>query len=336
MEIERRHDIYKRKRLFALLTLLALLVAVSFISLSIGAVFISPFSIFKKLNLDILSLRLSRIVLGIVVGASLSVAGCILQGLLRNPLAEPYLLGISSGAGLGAVIAIVMGMGGTYFGINSLPFISFIGTILTMILVYNLAKIGGRIPVQSLILAGVIVGSVFSSILLFLISLSQNQMVHDAIWWLLGNLQIYDMKLLILVGLISIIGIIIASFFSRELNIIALGEDEAIHLGINIEALKKILFIVASLITAASVSACGIIGFVGLIIPHMMRLIIGPDHRILIPSSALLGGIFLVLCDTLARTIILPAEIPIGAITALIGGPFFIFLLRTKRKITFR
>ncbi len=327
MEIKRRLERTKRKNLFILLVLSVALIAFALLSLSIGAAAISP---------DILSLRLSRIILGIVVGASLAVAGCIFQGLLRNPLAEPYVLGISSGAGLGAVIAISFGISGSIFGINSLPFISFIGAIVTILIVYNIAKMGGRIPVQSIILAGIIVGSVFASILLFLISISQNQMVHDAIWWLLGNLQIYDLKLLVVVSIISIIGIMIAIIFSRELNIIALGEDEAIHLGINTEVLKKILFIIASLITAAGVSACGIIGFVGLIIPHTMRLIVGPDHRILIPASALLGGIFLVICDTFARTVILPAEIPIGAITALIGGPFFIFLLRTKRRIGFR
>lgn len=316
-----------KRNLLVLGALLIILLIVALASLSFGAVAISP---------DILSLRLSRIILGIVVGASLAAAGCILQGLLRNPLAEPYVLGISSGAGLGAVIAISLGITSVSLGISSLPFLSFIGAVLTMLLVYNLARTGGHIPVQSLILAGIIVGSLFSSILLFLISISENQMVHDAIWWLLGNLQIYDVKLLILVCIISIIGIIIAAFFSRELNVIALGEEEAIHLGIDIETLKRILFVVASLLTAAGISACGIIGFVGLIIPHTMRLIVGPDHRILIPASALSGGIFLVICDTFARTIILPAEIPIGAITALIGGPFFIYLLRTKRKLGFK
>lgn len=326
----------KKRNLSIILILLLILIAAFFIALSFGAVLISPFTIFKGSNLEILSLRLSRIALGMVVGASLAVAGCMLQGLLRNPLAEPYVLGISSGAGLGAVIAIVLGISGMFFGISLLPFIAFIGAALTMILVYNLAKMGEKIPVQGLILAGVIVGSVFSSILLFLISLSQNQLVHDAIWWLLGNLQIYDIKLLILVSVISIIGIAIALFFSRELNAIALGEEEALHLGIDIERLKKMLFIVASLITAAGVSACGIIGFVGLIIPHTMRLITGPDHRILIPASALCGAIFLVICDTFARVVLLPAEIPIGAITALIGGPFFIILLRTKRKMVFK
>ncbi len=316
-----------KKNILTLVVLLVLLVISIAVALSLGA---------TSLTKDILTLRLSRIILGIVVGASLSVAGCILQGLLRNPLAEPYVLGISSGAGLGAVLAIFCGAGASVLGLYSLPLISFIGAILTMFLVYNLARMGGRIPVQGLILAGIIVGSVFSSILLFLISVSENQMVHDAIWWLLGNLQIYDLRLLALVSIISIIGIGIALFFSRELNIISLGEEEAMHLGIDVELLKKILLVVASLITAASVSSCGIIGFVGLIIPHTMRLVVGPDHRILIPASALLGAIFLVVCDTLARTLILPAEIPIGAITALIGGPFFIMLLRTKRKVGFK
>jgi len=316
--------------------LLLILIVTTLLCLSIGAITVSPFNLLSHLNHEILKLRLARIFLGIVAGASLSVAGCVLQGLLRNPLADPYVLGISSGAGLGAVIAIVTGAASASFGVNSLPFYSFVGAAVTMFLVYNLAKSGGRIPVQSLVLSGVIVGAVFSSVLLFLISVTQNELARDALWWLLGNLQIYDTKLLVITGILSLAGISAAQFYSRELNIISMGEEEATHLGINIEALKGILFLIASLMTASCVASCGMIGFVGLIIPHIMRFIIGPDHRFLIPASALSGAIFLVVCDTVARTVLLPAEIPIGAITAIIGGPFFIYLLRTTRKITFK
>ena len=326
----------KKSSLLFLAILFFLLLITIVVSLSVGAITVWPFDLLKELNPELLKLRLARVILGVIVGASLSVAGCILQGLLRNPLAEPYSLGISSGAGLGGVIAIVSGGTNLALGIHSLPLFAFIGAVATMALVYNLARIGGRIPIQSLILAGVIVGAVFSSILLFLISFTQNELARDALWWLLGNLQIYDMKLLIVASALSLSGIIAAQFFARELNIISLGEEEAIHLGINIETVKKILFVAASLITASSVASCGMIGFVGLIIPHLMRFMIGPDHRSLIPGSALLGAIFLVICDTFARTVLLPAEIPIGAITAIIGGPFFIYLMRSTRKMVFK
>jgi iron complex transport system permease protein len=326
----------RAKTISTFIILLFLLASSVFIALSLGAVSVSPLDILRGLDNDVLTLRLSRIILGAVVGAALSVAGCVLQGLLRNPLAEPYVLGISGGAGLGAVIAIALGAGGTFLGIAYLPVSAFIGAIITMALVYSLAKMGGKIPVQGLVLAGIIVGSVFSSILLFLVSLSQEQAARDAIWWLLGNLQVYDTRLLAVVSAISVAGIIAAMFFSRELNIISLGEEEAAHMGVNIEALKKMLFAVAGLITASSVSASGIIGFVGLIVPHILRLWLGPDHRALIPASALFGASFLVICDTFARTVMPPAEIPIGAVTAVIGGPFFIFLLRTRRRIAFK
>lgn len=317
----------QRKKTITLLILSGVLLLSFFICLMFGAIFIHPLTLIQGKNSPLVILRFSRVLLGVVAGASLSVSGAMFQGLLRNPLAEPYILGISSGAGLGAVIAITFGLAGI------LPLVSFLGALLTIVLVYNLAKTQGAVPVRTLILSGVIINALFSSILMFFVSISNNQRIHDIIWWLLGNLQIFDFKLLATVSIVTVIGVLTASLFSRELNAISVGEEEATNLGINVELVKKILFVVASLVTAACVSSCGIIGFVGLIVPHILRMIIGSDYRILIPASALAGASFLILSDLFCRTIMLPAEMPVGVVTALIGAPLFIFLLRKKSKV---
>lgn len=293
-----------------------------------GSVSIPFFELFSGENQPILYVRLARIMLGILAGAGLSVCGVTLQAILRNPLAEPYLLGSSSGAGLGAVAAVIFGLSGAY-----LPFAAFGGALLSIILVYNLARSGNKIPVQSLILSGVIVAIALSGIIVFCISLSTNEALHGMMWWLLGSLQIYDLKLLLVAGGIVIFGIILIFILSQDLNAISIGEEEAVHLGIEIDKIKKILFFATSLITGAIVSISGMIGFVGLIIPHMMRLAIGPNHKVLIPASCLGGAAFLVLCDTFSRSLFPPLEIPIGVITSLIGAPIFITLLKQKQKV---
>jgi len=226
------------------------------------------------------------------------------------------------------VIAVMIGISGIY-----LPLAAFIGAILSIILVYNLAKQNNRIPAQSLILSGVIVSVALSAIIIFLISISGNEALHGITWWLWGSLQVYDSKLLFIVSAIVIIGIAVIYMFSQDLNAISLGEEEAMHLGIDIESVKKTLILIISLITASLVCICGIIGFVGLIIPHMMRLLVGPNHKILIPTTCLAAAIFMVACDTLSRTIFPPLEIPIGVITAILGAPVFILLLKIKQRI---
>jgi iron complex transport system permease protein len=257
----------------------------------------------------------------------LAVAGVIFQGILRNPLAEPYVLGVSSGAGLGAVLGLCFNL-----SMQVLPLVSFLGALCTMVIVYNLAKVNGKVTTQGLLLSGVIVAAVFSSLLLFFVSLSPNEAMHGITWWLLGSLQVFDLKLLIVVGVLIVIGIAVAIYFSRDLNAISLGEEEAQHLGIDVAAVKMILFVVASLITGSIVCVCGIIGFIGLIIPHAVRFVCGSDHKIVLPASALAAGAFLILADALSRSAMPPVEIPIGVITAFIGGPVFIFLLRKKQK----
>jgi len=280
-------------------------------------------------NHDILWLRLSRVSAAIILGVGLSISGIALQAILRNPLAEPYLLGTSSGAGLGAVIALITGMGTIY-----LPLAAFIGAIFTVVLVYNLARQQNKVPVQALVLSGVIVSIAFSAIMVFLISLSSNEALHGAMWWLWGSTQVYDARLLAVVGITVFLSVLVIYFFAQDLNAISIGEEEAMHLGINSEALKKILFFITSLITACAVSLCGIIGFVGLVIPHIMRRVVGPNHKVLIPATCIMASIFMIACDIISRTMFSPLEIPIGVITAVIGAPIFIILLKKKQRIT--
>jgi iron complex transport system permease protein len=311
-----------------ILLLLAILFLVVFLGIITGAVNLSLWELLAQENRPILYLRLLRILLSILVGAGLAISGIVLQAILRNPLAEPYLLGTSSGAGLGAVISLIMGLGSFY-----LPAAAFIGAILSIFLVYTIARQGNKIPVTSLILSGVIVSIAFSGVIVLLVSFSANEALHGLMWWLWGSLEVYDFHLLLVISLVVFLGIATIFIFSQDLNAISLGEEEAIHLGIKTETVKKILFFLTSLITASLVSVCGIIGFVGLIIPHVMRMIVGANHKILIPASCLGAAIFMIICDAISRTVFSPLEIPIGVITAIIGAPVFIILLKRKQTV---
>lgn len=293
-----------------------------------GAVNIPLAELFSKENQPIFYLRVFRILIALVAGSGLAVSGIVLQAILRNSLAEPYLLGTSSGAGLGAVIAITIGISSIY-----LPLSAFAGALLSIFVVYNLARQNNKVTDQALILSGVIVSVALSAIIVFLISVSGNESLHSMAWWLWGSFQVYDPKLLAIVSIVVFSGIAVIYFFSQDLNAISLGEEEALHLGIDVEAIKKILFFVTSLVTASLVCICGIIGFVGLIIPHMMRLLVGPNHKILIPAAVLAAAIFMVICDVVSRSLFPPLEIPIGVITALLGAPIFIILLKKKQKV---
>jgi len=323
----------KKKAAKASATLILLVVAAAFVSLYSGAARIGLFEPLNMMSRQILYMRLLRITLAVLVGGGLSVSGVILQGLLRNPLCEPYVLGISSGASVGAVISIVLGAGGAFIGLSVLPLWAFIGAAATFLIVYKAAQVSGRVPIQNLLLTGVIAGALLSSIVIFIVSFSERESLHNIIWWLLGNLQIFDGGLLAFVAVMVIAGTAATCIFSDELNAFALGEEEAAHIGVDTERMKMVLFLTASMITGASVAAAGMIGFVGLIVPHFMRMIVGPDHRILVPSSFLAGGLFLLVCDTAGRTLMPPAEIPVGVITAAFGAPFFIYMLRKKSRL---
>ncbi len=278
----------------------------------------------------ILSLRVPRALLAGLVGAGLSVSGAIFQALLRNPLADPYILGVSSGAAVGAIIAILMGLSTLSIG---LPLASFIGALLTIFIVFNFGKQDGKIHPNTLLLAGVIIGSFFSALIMFFISISQKEELHTIIFWLMGDFSFSNTQAVYMISPYIFFGFIFLYFQSRKLNLILSGEESALQMGVDVERLKLISYLLASLITAASVSVCGLIGFVGLIVPHSVRLIFGPDHRLLLPASALIGASFLIASDTFARTLLAPTELPVGVVTAAFGGPFFIYLLRTRKVV---
>ena len=306
------------------------LVAACLVSLFAGAV---PLPTYDVWHSGIFRLRLARIALCVVAGAGLSVAGVIFQAILRNPLAEPYVLGVSSGAGLGASLAMVLGL--VAAGAWVLPATAFVGALTTILLVYALARTpNGTAPVQTLLLSGVVVSAVLGSILMFVVSVAPSEKLHGIVWWLLGNLQVFDSGLLRIVSAVIVAGLAVSALWARDLNLMALGEEPAAHLGVDVEWTKKLFFLLASLMTGATVAACGLIGFVGLIVPHTVRLVAGPEHRRLVVASALAGAVFLVLADSVARTIMAPREVPIGVITAMLGGPFFLALLR-KRKTSY-
>jgi len=266
-------------------------------------------------------IRIPRLILGILVGSGLAACGAAFQGLFRNPLAEPYTLGISSGASLGVSISVILGLSGVF-----IPFYAFIGSFISVFFVYTLASRKNFLN-STVILLGVIISFLFSSIVYLIFSLAKPQEVHNIIMWLMGDLSSANNLTIIITAILVILGIFTLIFFSEDLNILTLGDEKAFSLGVNPERTKRILFIASSFITGSCVAASGIIGFVGIIIPHISRKLIGVNHRYLIPSSALIGAIFLVLSDTIARIIIKPMELPVGVITGIIGGVFFLSLL---------
>ncbi len=277
---------------------------------------------------EIFMLRLTRVVCGLVIGAALSCSGVVFQAVLRNPLAEPYILGVSSGAGLGAAIAIVTGI--SALGATILPLCAFVMALITLAIVYALARNGTSSSIYGLILSGVIVSAVCSSLLMFMVSVSSIEGMHSILWWMLGNLEVTSYSVLTFIGLLIVAGCLGLWALSRELNALTLGHQMAHHLGIRVKATVVVALLLATLIASAAVGVAGLIGFVGLIVPHIMRSLVGADHRRLIPSAAIGGGAFLAACDALARTL-MPVEIPVGVITALLGGPFFLILLKRRR-----
>ncbi len=277
------------------------------------------------------NLRLPRVLLGVIVGASLSMAGAAFQGMFKNPMADPYVIGISSGAALGASIAIILKINFEILGFSTISLFAFIGALIAVTLVYNIAKVKNQVPVTTLLLSGVAIGQFFTAIMSFLMVFFNNDM-NKIIYWTLGSLSGKGWDPVLTISIPVILGMLLLSLYARDLNIMLTGEESAKSLGVNVERTKIYIILIGTFITSIAVSVSGIIGFVGLIIPHIVRLIIGPDHRILLPASALMGGIFMIFADTIARTIISPIEIPVGIITAIFGGPFFIYLLRSKKK----
>ncbi|HMP74801.1 MAG TPA: iron ABC transporter permease [Kiritimatiellia bacterium] len=315
----------------ATLRWIALLFPISMaVALVLGPGWAAPWDLFLPEQRGILEIRAWRVLLGAVSGASLAAAGVVLQAILRNPLAEPYILGVSAGAGVGAASAIVWG--GLALGALVLPMGGFAGGLISLFAVYLLARVDTRTAPHTLILAGVAWGALCSSILMFFVSRSTAEGLHAVSWWFLGDLQVYDPGLVLTVALLNACALAAILLRARTLDALTLGDELATHLGVSAERSKILLLALATLLASASVSACGLIAFVGLVIPHIARALAGPSHRRLLPAAILLGAAFLALVDGLGRTLFYPVEVPVGIFTALIGAPFFLALLRKKRR----
>jgi iron complex transport system permease protein len=279
-------------------------------------------------------LRLPRVVGAALVGMALASAGALFQGLLRNPLADPYVIGTSGGASLGAAVGILLSTPATLLGFGLVPVAAFAGALASTALVYRLARIGGRTPAVTLLLAGFAVSTVLGYTVSFLLIVNDRLQLNlpRLYAWLLGGIAVNEWSQLAVIGPLILLVSVAAGGFGWSLNALSLGEDAAARLGVPVERDKRLLIVAGSLLTAAAVSLSGMIGFVGLIIPHVVRLLCGPDHRLLIPAAALGGAIFLVMADLLARTVLSPAEVPVGILTAFLGGPYFLYLLRSGRR----
>jgi iron complex transport system permease protein len=327
--------------------LVIVLAAASLLAVGLGTVWISPGTTLRllawKLGLAgppadvpssaaviLFELRIPRVLLAMVVGAALAASGAVFQALFRNPMADPAIIGVSSGAALGAIAVIILG-GGVLAGGLGVPAAAFAGALAVSFLVYRLARIGPAVQVATLLLAGIAVAAVISAVISLVMAFA-GQEIRSIYFWLLGGLAGRGWGALATSAPLVGVGAVLALTTVRDLNLMALGEERAAQLGVEIERFKRRSLATGALLAAAAVSVAGVIGFVGLMTPHILRLVLGADHRRLVPASILGGAAFMVLADLAARTVRAPEEIPVGAVTALLGGPFFLYLLRRERK----
>ncbi len=278
----------------------------------------------------LLDVRLPRVLLAALVGAALSGAGVAFQATLRNPLSDPYILGVSGGAALGAVAFTAMAGGSRVWSPLGRPAAAFAGAMLSVVVLFALARIRGRTETTALLLVGVIINAIDSALILFLVTAGDTSRFQGALFYLVGSIGSPPWSVIASIAGLTVAGLAGLTLLSHRLNLLSFGEETAGHLGVNVEAVLWTAVVSASLITAASVAFVGLVGFVGLIVPHAVRAAFGPDHRLLVPASALAGGSFLVLADTLARVMFAPVELPVGVITALLGGPFFLYLFMKR------
>lgn len=341
----------RRGRIMAFLALLVLVVPTIILATSLGSTYISfptvakillnklPFVSFTEawpgtLETVVFDIRLVRAILAAAGGSALAVAGATYQGLFRNPLADPYLIGVAQGAGLGAIIGFTMRIAGGEWGLSLVSLFAFLGGTGAAVFVYLIGRVGRTLPMTTLILAGVALGAFLQAITSYLMITSQDTL-HGTYAWLLGGFTSPEWSEVKIMLPVVTVGIVLIWLYGQRLNIMQLDDDQARQLGVNVESTKRILLLAATLITAVAVCFGGVIGFVGIIVPHAVRLVWGPDYRFLLPLSALLGAIFLVLADILARTVMSPKELPVGIITAFLGAPFFLYLLRQRKRALF-
>ena len=278
----------------------------------------------------LLQVRLPRVFLAFIVGGSLAMVGVALQALLRNPLADPFIIGISSGAALGAALALLFGVGISVWSVSALPVCAFAGALLSLLIMYRISSARQNFSIFTLLLAGVVLNAIFSAFIMFLTSVAEPNRAFGMYAWLMGSLTGPDFSTLGVLTLYLGVGLLVLATQAQSLNLLTLGEETARSLGVEVERVKKFVFIAAALLTGAVVSFSGIIGFVGLIVPHAVRLVLSADHRLLLPVAGFAGGIFLMVADTVARTLLSPGEFPVGVVTALVGGPVFLYLLTTR------
>ncbi|MDP2183297.1 MAG: iron ABC transporter permease [Actinomycetota bacterium] len=279
----------------------------------------------------VMSLRLPRVLLAFLVGGSLAVVGAAMQGLFRNPLAEPYTLGVSAGALCGVALAMVMGVGVGLFGYFAVQGMAFLGAMGAILLVYSIARTGRRVRSETLLLAGIAIGFLLQAVVSFLKYVAPAEVTKDLVVWIMGSFSAAgwtDLKIMALPAILGAGGVML---FSKELNALYFGEETAAHLGIDVQVIKLVIMVLSAIVTAATVAVSGIIGFVGLLVPHLLRMLVGVDHRVLLPACVLAGGLYLVAIDAVIRVITYPVEMPIGIITSLVGVPYFIYLLRKKK-----
>lgn len=327
------------KRLLAVSFLFLLLIFVAmFLGLSLGSTKTGLNEVLKSLlrrenadpvlNTIIWNIRFPRVLLAALVGATLSLGGLVFQALLRNPLAEPYILGISGGSAIGAIIGILMGLS-RFPGVS---FISFMGSIATLLLILVMSSGQSILKKDSLLLSGVMINAFCSAIIMFLISMTQDYRLHNIIFWLMGDLSMATIRQAVILTAMLFPCYILIFWLSHSMNLLLMGKEMAQTMGVNIKAVTVTLLLTTSFMVSATVSHCGLIGFVGLVMPHLLRLLFGPDHRVLVPACVMGGGAYMVLCDLLARTLPEQGEMPAGVITAIIGAPIFIFLLKRSRQ----
>jgi iron complex transport system permease protein len=329
-------------RSLPILGLAGILVVGLLLSVLVGSVSIAPSQVLRALFVGgrdaqdpvvavVRQIRLPRAILAGMVGAALALAGLGFQAISRNPLADPAVLGVSSGASFGVTIATLFGLAGPFGNPAVVTLFAFAGALLAAVSVYAIAQVNGRLPITTLLLSGVIIGLFFTSCVMLITALLAASELQGVVFWLMGNLAPVGRRTLAILALTLAIGVIVLFRHASRLNLLALGEEQALQLGVEAERVKRAVFVASALVTGAAISTAGSIGFVGLIVPHAARLLLGPDNRRLVPAAALLGAAFLMLADLVARSVMAPAELPVGVITSFCGAPLFVYLLRSRQ-----
>jgi iron complex transport system permease protein len=309
------------------------------LGVSVGAGHASPLGLLLGRELGavdrtiLLDVRLPRVLLAGLLGGALTVAGVVFQAMLRNPLADPYVLGVSGGASIGGVLALLLGFGRSIGGAGNLgvPLLAFAGALAALRLIEWVATVEGRLAVYTVLLTGAVFNAFSAALIYFIQSVASLEELHAIVFYLMGQIPSYAFGTLGLLAAVVATVVLALVSMARDFNVLSLGEEGAQQVGVDVERVKRRTFVLGSLLTGLAVAVAGLIGFVGLVVPHLLRLLLGPDHRLLLPAGFLGGAAFLVLADLLARTAIAPGELPVGVVTALVGGPFFLYLLRTRR-----